>query len=387
MLYRSPILALGLCSVGCLVFATVFTMKSARTQSPVQHSAGLARTEEIYSAAKSFLAVLDDLSRTKVSFPYESQDVAEPAYFDNPNHPNFQFVGEKYGHSMWSNFPVSDVPRPGVRLGDMTTAQHDAAMNLLRAMLSEQGYRKIQDIMGSDQALAESGVPYAAGIAAYTIAIFGEPSLTDIWMVQFGGHHLALNVAIYRSNSVLAPVLTGALPANYLDGDEAKRALSDENDKGFALYASLDEEQREKATISQDVSDLIFGPGDASKTIPTAGIEASLLDSKQQSMLFDLISEWAGILNHVHAAPRLQELQDDLERTYFAWSGPSTHEDGKNGKSYFRIHGPNLLIEFSPQFPGGDLTMHVHTIYRDPLRAYGRNFIDAGELSRDKQGL
>jgi hypothetical protein len=40
------------------------------------------------------------------------------------------FAGEQYGQAIWSNFPVSDVPRPGLRLGNLSPAQRDAAMHL-----------------------------------------------------------------------------------------------------------------------------------------------------------------------------------------------------------------------------------------------------------------
>lgn len=53
------------------------------------------------------------------------------------------------------------------------------------------------------------------------------------------------------------------------------------------------------------------------------------------------------------------------------WSGPITHQPGRNGSSYYRIQGPRLLIEFSPQGVGGDPTLHVHTVYRDPTNEYG----------------
>ena len=89
-------------------------------------------------------------------------------------------------------------------------------------------------------------------------------------------------------------------------------------------------------------------------------------------MLYDLILEWAGMLNDVHAKSRLDEIMVGLSDTSFAWSGPTTHQPDRNGASYFRIQGPKLIIEFSPQQPGGDLTMHVHTIYRNPANAYGR---------------
>lgn len=282
---------------------------------------------------------------------------------------------------MWPNFPVSDVPRPGLRLGNLTSTQYNAATDLLRVMFSKAGYRKIQDIMGSDQALVESGVPYAAGRAVYTIAFFGEPSVTGLWMVQFGGHHLALNVAIYRARGVLAPVLTSALLACYIEQNVSRRALGNENDKAFALFATLSDEQRRQAVINHSVSDLTLGPSEDGKLIPAVGAKASLFSSKQQSMLVDLICEWASILNKVHAAPRLVEIRAGLDDTLFAWSGPKTHEPSRNGASYFRIHGPNLLIEFSSQYPRGDLTMHVHTIYRDPLRAYGRTLYEEPNAS------
>lgn len=346
-----------------------------------QEQLGTAQTVAIASAAQSFLNLLDSNQQEKVLFPYEAQESAVPAHFPSSHDPSFIFVGERYGQSVWSNFPASDVIRPGLRLGDLTSEQHEAVMELLRTMLSDRGYRKVQDVMGSDQALADEGVPYAAGRAFYTIAIFGKPSQTDLWMIQYGSHHLALNMAMYRAQGVLSPVLTGAMPANYTEAGVAKRVLADENDKAFVLYGSFNDDQRAKATINHPVSDVVSGPGEDGKLIPAAGLKASLLNQTQQDMLYDLIAEWAGIINDAHAAPRLQEIRADLGHTYFAWSGPSTHEEGRNGASYFRIQGPNLLIEFSPQFPGGDLTMHVHTMYRDPLRSYGRT------LTRESESL
>jgi hypothetical protein len=113
------------------------------------------------------------------------------------------FIGEQYGQAVWSNYPVSDVPRPGLRLGNLSQAQRDAAMHLLKVALSPKGYQKILDIMGSDEALSKSGTPYCSGTACYTVGIFGEPSTTTPWLLEFGGHHLGLNTA--------SPVPVGAL--------------------------------------------------------------------------------------------------------------------------------------------------------------------------------
>ena len=57
--------------------------------------------------------------------------------------------------------------------------------------------------------------------------------------------------------------------------------------------------------------------------------------------------------------------------TYFAWSGPTRVEPGKNGSSYYRIQGPHLVIEYAPQHDED----HIHTIYRDPINDYGKALV------------
>lgn len=335
-------------------------------------SAAIKKTASIVDAALAFLDLLEPDGTRQALMPYIFRERAEPIYFPHPRMKDFSFVGEQYGQSVWTNFPISDVPRSGLRLGDMTPSQRDAAFQLLRVALSERGYDKMQDILSADQALADKGQNFASGRANYVLGIFGQPTMEDVWMIQFGGHHLGLNIALNGAEAALAPVLTGAQPTNY---EVSKRALAAENDKAFSLLHSLTDSQLEAAIIEHPVSDLITGPGEDLTTIPDAGVRVSTFDAKQREILLDLVQEWAGILNDVHAAPRLAELEAGLDETFFAWSGPQTHQPDRNGESYFRITGPNLIIESAPQFPGGDLTQHVHTVYRDHLRAYGRSFI------------
>jgi hypothetical protein len=338
-------------------------------------SAELTQTQAIAAAATVFLNTLDDRMRAGVQFPFAPQPLATAAHFKGGMRGNIDMIGERYGGAVWSNYPVSDVPRSGLRLGSLDCAQRGAAMTLLRALLSSGGYRKVQDIMGSDQTLADAGQPYACGRGAYTLAIFGVPSVDTLWMVQFGGHHLALNVTMLGGHAVLAPVLTGCMPAIYTENGRQIRALAAENDKAFALLGSLDDVQRRRAIIDHRVSELVLGPGHDGKTVSPAGVKASYLDQRQRDILFGLILEWVGILNDIHAAPRLAEIRDGMDDTWFAWSGPTTHEADRNGASYFRVQGPKLFVESAPQEPGGDLTMHVHTIYRDLQNAYGRGLV------------
>ena len=83
------------------------------------------------------------------------------------------------------------------------------------------------------------------------------------------------------------------------------------------------------------------------------------------------------------AAPRLKwvhsaaagvgnVLKSGIADTWFAWSGPTTVTPGRNGTAYYRIQGPNLVIEYAPQPLGGDPSLHIHTMYRDPANDYGR---------------
>jgi Protein of unknown function (DUF3500) len=284
------------------------------------------------------------------------------------------FVGEQYGKAVWSNYPISDVLRPGLQLGSLSVAQRDAAMHLLQSMLSPMGYQKVLDIMGSDQALSETGQPFCSGTACYTVGIFGEPSDTKPWMVEFGGHHLGLNIVIAGTNGVMTPTLTGAQPSVYQRDGKTVRVLAQENDKAFALLDALDETQRKHAILNYEVDDLVLGPGHAGEQIQPEGLKASAMNDRQKALLLDVISEWAGIVQSAYAGPRMEEVKAGLNDTYFAWSGPMTHKPGQNGSSYYRIQGPRIVIEFSPQGVGGDSTTHVHTIYRDPTNDYGVKF-------------
>ena len=69
------------------------------------------------------------------------------------------------------------------------------------------------------------------------------------------------------------------------------------------------------------------------------------------------------------------QLKADLSETWFLWSGPTDGTPGKNIKAYYRIQGPHVVIEYSPQTLGGDPAMHVHTMYRDPTNDYGRALV------------
>lgn len=76
------------------------------------------------------------------------------------------------------------------------------------------------------------------------------------------------------------------------------------------------------------------------------------------------------MLQEAVATVKLEELKKNVADTWFAWSGST--EKGK--AAYFRIQGPTVFIEYSPQRMGGDSSKHIHTIYRDPTNDYGERW-------------
>ena len=330
-----------------------------------------AQTAAIVAAAGAFLAALDEDQRASVEFPFGPPGTATAAEFPGSR---ITFVGEQFGEAVWSNYPVSDVPRPGLALGAMSEDQQAAAMAVLEAILSPEGTDKVQGIMDADQVLSESGTPYEDGIAAYTMGVFGTPSATEPWMIQFGGHHLGLNVVVAGPDVSIAPTLTGVQPATFTRDGVEVRPLGDENDKAFALMAALDPAQQDVAVLDYEVGDLVLGPGHDGQVLQPEGLAAADMTEDQRTLLLDLVAEWVGMLNADDAAPKLAQIEADLGETFFAWSGPT--EPGS--AIYFRVTGPTLHIEFAHQGspPGGTGVQapgvnHVHTIYRDPTDEYG----------------
>jgi uncharacterized protein DUF3500 len=335
-------------------------MRTARTAAisamlclPVGVAAAQTQTSRIVRAANAFLATLDPAQRQRVLFAFDDDKQ----------------------RTRWSNLPVRMTPRAGLAMGELSASQRAAAMTLVSSALSKRGFEKVQEIVQGDEVLKanERNNPMF-GKDLFYLSILGTPSETAPWMLQYGGHHLALNITIVGAQGVLTPSLTAAQPALYTLDGRTVRPLGQENDKAFALLDALDAAQRAKAILNYQVADLVLGPGQDGKTIQPEGLQASAMTAKQRTMLLDVISEWTGIVHESAAAARIAEIRAGLDQTWFAWSGPTTHEPGKSGSSYYRIQGPNLVIEYSPQRLGGDLTLHVHTIYRDPTNDYGRKY-------------
>jgi len=363
--------------VAALALGVGIAVTVVAQQSKPSTSAGSAdATARIVASAQAVLETLDDAGRQKVQFAFDSPQKAK-----------------------WSNLPTGIFKREGIRLADLSAPQRAAVMSLLSTALSPMGYQKVQNIMEGDEVLRKEagargarggqpgpppgGAPPPGGPPAggpgrgpgggggvvfgkdeYYLAFLGTPSTTEPWMLQFGGHHLAINLTMGGSTASMTPSLPAAQPALFTVEGRTIRPLGAENDKAFALVNALNEAQRGQAILKYRVADLVLGPGQDGRTIQPEGVPASSLTPAQQTMLVDLIQEWAGIMTDAYATPRMAEIKSNLPQTYFAWSGPTTN----GSPAYFRIQGPTLVIEYAPQ--GGSVD-HIHTIYRDPTNDYG----------------
>ena len=198
-------------------------------------------------------------------------------------------------------------------------------------------------------------------------AVFGEPSATDAWAWQFGGHHLAVNVTIDGGRMFMSPTFLGVEPAVYEDGGGTFAPLKGELDGGLVLVAALDQAQRSAALVENRPREVYAGAGRDGVLLPLEGTRVGDWPAEQQEILLALVARWVGLLPEAASEARLKEIAADLDGTRFAWNGPT---DG-TGTVYYRIQGPRLLIEFSTESNVGDVAGHYHSVYRNPVNEYG----------------
>ncbi len=294
-------------------------------------------------AANTFLALLDESQVTAALLPSDSELRAN-----------------------WSNLPASRLrfARNGVRIGDLNDRQTAAMLDFLTQALSEQGLTMLHEVMAAEGVLAESSQARRLGWSEdnYWLAFFGQPSATTSWHWQFGGHHLAINMAVASDRITMSPTFIGIEPAVYPTDDGIASSLTAAWKAGLNLMDLLEEPVRSQTVISRRPGDILTGAGKDGLIPPLQGSVAADWDTYQQAALLEAISIWVGILPSHSAKLRMADIESHLADTHFAWYGPT---DG-SGPIYYRIQGPTLIIEFSTESALGHEGGHLHSIYRDP---------------------
>jgi hypothetical protein len=286
----------------------------------------------------------------------------------------------------WTNAFPAWVPK-GVQLGRMSEPERDAALAVLAASLSRDGFGAVRDAMRMNGALGEIVGDYEETLQEFTywMTIFGEPSRASAgapWGWQLMGHHVDVNCVFVGTQLVLAPVFLGAEPTSATHGTYAGTRMFDrETEHGLALRRSLTSGQVAAAELGPSIlsADLpaelagpfngrhLTGAGADNVVIPYEGIAGAALSPGQRELLVTIIDDYIGRLPARHAALKRAQVGRYLDETRFAWRG--RHDE--SGAFYYRVHSPVVIIEYD-NHPGIFLDydeperFHVHTIIREP---------------------
>lgn len=300
------------------------------------------------TATQAFLATLDATQRTTVAGERTAANLGQ-----------------------WSNLPDQLFKRAGLRMDALSAAQQAAALKILAAALSPEGYTQVTQISTADGVLAAtSQMNLDFGADHYWVRILGTPAATGAWTVQYGGHHLAVNITLSGETMTLAPTLWGAQPSSYTAAGTSAEPLCGETTKAFALMDALDADQQKAAVLPTEIKEIVLGAGQDGKTLAQEGVAASTFTAAQKKLLLDLVDEWIRPLNGQEAAAKLAAAEANLDRTTFAWYGATTIGQ----PIYYRIQSPAFVIEFAHQQGGGANAggiTHIHSIYREIGNDYG----------------
>jgi hypothetical protein len=296
----------------------------------------------------------------------------------------------------------------GLPLREMDARQQVLAQQLLATGLSFTGYTQVVSIMNFENVLREMNKDRMGLVASevrnagkYLFSFFGEPHAEQTWGWRMVGHHVSLNYTIVDGFCLAhTPMLFGAEPAEF----GVFKPMKDDEDRGFDLLYSFDADQRARAII-HDVAPPDFVtrvvaklgdeelPGDHElgfdnyvitdhdrqqlKRIrnEARGITASEMDATQFEKFRNLITGYVSRLPDDAAAVHMERLAAlGLEKFSFAWAG----QPERGRPHYYRIQGPEFLVEFENAQRGGGMPQeanHVHTVWRDPDNDFGDDLL------------
>ena len=277
------------------------------------------------------------------------------------------------------NFHFVPMTRKGPTFHDFDEAQKQAALALLQASLSQEGYRKSTDIMGLEQVLLAMGEDYRFPDGSpvrdplnYHFCIFGDPARDAPWGWRFEGHHLSLNFTSGEGRVVAStPSFMGSNPAIVPVGpNRGKQVLKLESTLALDLVNSLSEAQLEKARFSETaLEDIVTGTSREVATLQPMGIAYPELSAAQQTALRELLEVYIGNYIFEFSETFRRKITDaGLDNLHFAWAGGTRW----GMPHYYRIQGPMLIIEYDNTQNDAN---HVHTVVRDLTNDFAEDFL------------
>jgi hypothetical protein len=277
--------------------------------------------------------------------------------------------------------------RQGVSFLEMTEAQRETAIQLLRVSLSAKGLEQTRDIMRLNHTLGEMNDNDfdRYGEWRYHLTVMGKPSATEPWGWQLDGHHAIINYFVLGDQVVMTPMFAGSEPVIATTGKyKGTSILQDEQNRGLAMVNALTDAQRAKAIlkVSKTGNENLTEAWKDNVVLDYAGVRYTDLSASQQKQLVDLIALYVDNMDDGHARVKMDEVKRFLDRTWFAWIGKT--EAG--GVFYYRVHSPVIMIEFDHQVPANlkqyakdpnaPNPQHIHVVVRTPNgNDYGKDLL------------
>jgi len=275
-------------------------------------------------------------------------------------------------------FNLNFVPkeRKGPTFHDFNEQQKKAALALLRASLSSQGYQKTIDIMELEKVLilVEKQAPdsHYRDPLNYHFCIFGTPTPDKPWGWRFEGHHISINFASTEGKIISStPSFFGSNPGIVkIEEQKGKQALKLESELALTLVNALSQEQLKVARFSEETPNEIFtGTLRKVSNIEPRGISFKTLSKDQQKIFLQLLDVFVKNYELGFSKTLMDKItKAGMDNLSFAWAGGLQY----GLPHYYRIQGPMLLIEYDNIQSNAN---HVHTVVRDLTNDYAEDIL------------
>jgi hypothetical protein len=312
--------------------------------------------KDLYQKANAFLNSLSEDLKSKTHYTLE-----------DPERFNIHFV------------PIA---RKGASFHEFDNEQRELALDLLKASLSNEGFRKSTEIVELEKVLIvvennrnkmPDGSPMRDPLNYY-LWIFGNPSQDNSWGWRFEGHHLSLSFTSSNNQIVSStPSFFGSNPAIVnVDGFDHQEVLKSESDLGFKLVNSLDKEQLALTLFSDTApKEIITRNNRKAENIDPRGISYAQFSDGQKEMFLDLLNVYINNYEAGYSETLRKRIQQaGVDNLSFAWAGSLRPGAGH----YYRIQGPMLLIEYDNIQNNAN---HVHSVVRDLSNDFGEDLLKA----------
>lgn len=278
----------------------------------------------------------------------------------------------------WSNLPVTMQARLGIKIGSLSTAQLAIAKAIVQEIsgtTANEGTDEAMQLLLADDYLAANGGGTAYGAGQYYLCFNGTPSLTGLFSVKFGGHHLQVENTYNKGVMVGGtPHFEAVEPLTFVSGANTYSTLTQEKNALAAMFSTLSTTELASAKLTATFTDILMGAKNNGSykdwIFPTTkvGLKVGSLTAPQKALVIAAIKTYVLDIDDANATAIMNQYTKELDETYISFSGNATLTT-KN--DYARIDGPGVWIEFTVQ--GGIVLsgIHYHSIWRDHTRDYG----------------